>query len=877
MNFIKYFFSSFLLLLVVVGISFAGTIHVPADYAKIQLAINASVNGDTVLVAPGTYYENIIFRGKRIVLTSWYALDLHTAYIDSTIINGSQPENPDSASCVRIINGENNSTVLQGFTITGGKGTAWKDEHSSGTYREGGGILTAFSAPIIKNNVIKYNDAYDKGGLTSCGGGGIRSGDGNPQILNNIIMYNRGRYGGGLVLNYCGAQVKNNVFYRNSGGEDFGGGGIWLNSNGPGDKIFENNTVVENSSATDGGGFSESSTSVTIRNNIIWGNTAPIDPQIATNGIVFVSYSDVQGGWSGVGNINVYPMFADTSHYLTPISPCIDKGNPDTTYYDLEDILHPGNAKYPSHGGIRNDMGAYGGQGVLPAPYVDLHLNDPNPPQNGRAYSDYTTPNSVVVSWTDPTRTNDSLPLHNFKIHIYREGTLIAEVDSGVQTFTETGLTLHQKYLYTMNTVVPNDSSSFDSLYVYSGGAAQPSPVSSFVVNDDTNGVQLHWKNPSSQIDGTPLNDFAYVLIFRDGLVIDSIAQSMSDTGQARSYFDPVLKYHTYSLRIRDNEFPVNYSVPTNDVLGYGGLGKLLDENFENGKTDLYTTGTWDTTGQLQHGGSRSITDSPVGNYTQSSSSYFLLPPIILGNEPFLTFYDIAIVRGGSFVYVEISNDGRKTYTKLTTYNAYVSAKWLDGQADSSDWLKEVIDLTAYAGDTATIRFRLTTGSGLEWDGWYVDDITVTDANASVTSSQEVQKGWNMISLPIRVSDLSLQSVYPMAKSRAFIYNKRYVAKDTIVPGTGYFVKFDSNQTIPLTGARNLKDTLLVNTGWNIVGGICVPIDTSAVITLPSGIVKSSYYVFDEAGYHPQDSLMPGKSYWVKSSKNGKLILRAPH
>ncbi len=53
------------------------------------------------------------------------------------------------------------------------------------------------------------------------------SGDANPLIQNNLIAYNQGRYGGGIVLNYSGATIRNNIIDHNSGGEDYGGGGIW--------------------------------------------------------------------------------------------------------------------------------------------------------------------------------------------------------------------------------------------------------------------------------------------------------------------------------------------------------------------------------------------------------------------------------------------------------------------------------------------------------------------------------------------------------------------------------------------------------------------------------------------------------------------------
>jgi len=178
------------------------TIRVPQDYPEIQQAINAAQDGDTILVAPGTYVENINFLGKGIVLTSNFIFSGDPDDITSTIIDGSNPADPDTASCVLMYKSNNSfsddsSAALIGFTITGGKGTAWEDEHGLGNfYREGGGILIQYWAPRIKFNIIRDNEAYDKTGLVSAGGGALRCGDGNPLIENNIILHNRARYGG---------------------------------------------------------------------------------------------------------------------------------------------------------------------------------------------------------------------------------------------------------------------------------------------------------------------------------------------------------------------------------------------------------------------------------------------------------------------------------------------------------------------------------------------------------------------------------------------------------------------------------------------------------------------------------------------------------
>lgn len=136
----------------------AQIIHVPADYLTIQQGINAANPGDTVLVADGTYTEQINFLGKKpLMVASEFIIDGNESHISSTIIDGSQAPNPDSASVVYFISGEDSTSVLCGFTITGGKGTylpVFPD-------LEAGGILVWNSGAKFRNNMITGNTLDD--------------------------------------------------------------------------------------------------------------------------------------------------------------------------------------------------------------------------------------------------------------------------------------------------------------------------------------------------------------------------------------------------------------------------------------------------------------------------------------------------------------------------------------------------------------------------------------------------------------------------------------------------------------------------------------------------------------------------------------------
>jgi hypothetical protein len=345
-----------------------GTIrNVPADYSTVQAAIVAAISGDTVLVQPGKYLENIDFKTKNLVVASRYLLSGNPDDITSTVLDGSSPSNYDSASVVRITGSQNESTKLVGFTITGGHGTRWRDVSDNLLYREGGGILIEGGKPVIANNYIFNNMAIDKSGSSSAGGGGIRAGFGDSvTIVGNVIAFNKGLYGAGIVAFHCPATIENNIIWGNSGGQDYGGSGIWMVGTNPlsDSSVVSNNTIIGNISALDGGGIQLNGIMGHLAGNIVRGNVGHPRSQLALGGSLpgtSVSYSNIEGGYAGVSNFDRNPLFAPTNFLLSSLSPCIDSGDPAASSNDLEDPGNPGTALAPSLGTLRNDQGAYGG------------------------------------------------------------------------------------------------------------------------------------------------------------------------------------------------------------------------------------------------------------------------------------------------------------------------------------------------------------------------------------------------------------------------------------------------------------------------------------------------------------------------------------
>jgi hypothetical protein len=155
------------------------------------------------------------------------------------------------------------------------------------------------------------------------------------------------------------------------------------------------------------------------------------------------------------------------------------------------------------------------------------------------------------------------------------------------------------------------------------------------------------------------------------------------------------------------------------------------------------------------------------------------------------------------------------------------------------------------------------------------DAVSLVGFGALQTYPYAVERGWNLLSLPLIVPDPRPSSVFTSAMLPAYVYDStthHYYGVDTLRPGIGYWLRYGSKQTINVGGIKFYLDTVSLSAGWNLIGSVSVPVPVSAVQTDPDGILASPF--FEYAGtYCASDSLEPARGYWIKASASGSLIL----
>ena len=336
-------------------------------YATIQHGIDSSLDGDTIIVHPGTYFENLLIENKNLLLGSLFTYTNDSSYANQSIINGDQ-----NGSVITIID-HPDTIFIEDLTII------------NGLQENGGGISIDSSIVNIGNCVIMSNEALNRGGgvfvsygqmvmedtrimnnLAEAGGGVYLEGNSTLNTNKTVFSSNNADFGGALNSWFISnLTVIKSVFTQNQA--DTAGGAVYVYAN-PGiiteSEFFENSTgklggavfsnsinlqlinctIFMNSAMENGGGYySWWEQNMVLNNSIMWGN---VPNQIFANGSpipsnVTITYSDIMDSLDGIlhigngsifwgqGNINQDPMFCDPdsgNSNLAENSPCVGTG-----------------------------------------------------------------------------------------------------------------------------------------------------------------------------------------------------------------------------------------------------------------------------------------------------------------------------------------------------------------------------------------------------------------------------------------------------------------------------------------------------------------------------------------------------------------------
>lgn len=262
--------------------SFAATIQVPGDQPTIQFGINAAQDGDTVIVAPGTYLGTIDFIGRDIIVQSSGGPEVTT--IDAQGLG----------TAVRFTNDEPSTAVLEGFTIANGQGSAG--------CCISGGVFILEASPQILNNIFTGNQAHNGAAITvQTEPGGVMA---SPLIRGNHFENNQAIMGGGGIYIWRSSGIiEDNTFVNNraEGGQCTGPGGGAITLVQAEAVEIRDNHIENNLAECSGGGVFMIESSAELEGNDVLGNRCGrygggiyTETSIASDGIIVLRDNLIQ-------------------------------------------------------------------------------------------------------------------------------------------------------------------------------------------------------------------------------------------------------------------------------------------------------------------------------------------------------------------------------------------------------------------------------------------------------------------------------------------------------------------------------------------------------------------------------------------------------
>lgn len=137
--------------------------------------------------------------------------------------------------------------------------------------------------------------------------------------------------------------------------------------------------------------------------------------------------------------------------------------------------------------------------------------------------------------------------------------------------------------------------------------------------------------------------------------------------------------------------------------------------------------------------------------------------------------------------------------------------------------------------------------------------------------------GWNLISIPLHLEDYAVNNILPNAASNVYSYdNSKFVITNSLQNGKGYWVKYNSDTTLSISGYITNVDTINVTQGWNLIGiSLLTPVSITSIQQEPANNIISNFFYYHNNQYDAAETLIPNFGYWVKVRQAGKLIINS--
>jgi hypothetical protein len=149
-------------------------------------------------------------------------------------------------------------------------------------------------------------------------------------------------------------------------------------------------------------------------------------------------------------------------------------------------------------------------------------------------------------------------------------------------------------------------------------------------------------------------------------------------------------------------------------------------------------------------------------------------------------------------------------------------------------------------------------------------DLKIVKTSNIVNTTVAMLQDWNLVSVPVKLSDMTAGTIFPDMNSPVYNYTDKYNTVTTLENGKGYWLRYPTSENVKFQGQIVNSKTIPVTAGWNLVGGYEKNVNISQITTTPWGIINSPFYGYT-GQYEVPTVMEAGKSYWIRVSDVGVL------